>query len=164
MERGDRHKKITGDFGEHFLLYFLSKHSYETALIDYVGIDILATDKLNVGQRIGISVKSRSRTKERWEDGCTMKKNEYTKIITTCKYFDCQPWICFLFDRPEENKGKIYLFLMSVENVCKFYPRFKEGHEFQFSMKKKYMDQYKKNKEIYKIEFEYDAMNWTNFL
>ncbi len=53
---GDRHSKITGDFGEAIILYELSKKGFECANIDHTGIDILANKGKN---RIGISVKTR---------------------------------------------------------------------------------------------------------
>ena len=59
IEKSSRHQKITGDFGESLVLYWLSKHGYECALIDHTGIDILASKNREV---IGISVKTRSRS------------------------------------------------------------------------------------------------------
>ena len=163
--RGERHSKITGDFGEHFLLYFLSKFSHETALIDYTGIDILATNKSDE-KRMGISVKSRSRKKGKHSlDGCTVKGNEYAKIIRSCNYFNCEPWICFLIDRPNENNdiGYIYLFLIPLDVLIKIYPRFQKKQEFTFSMTKKKIEEYQSNPNIYKMKFEYTDKDWINF-
>lgn len=52
------HAKITGDFAEHLVMYCLSKAGHECAHVQHVGIDIIAAQD---GQRLGISVKGRSR-------------------------------------------------------------------------------------------------------
>lgn len=161
MDKSKRHSKITGDFGEYFLLYFLSKHNYEAARIDYTGIDILAYDKIR-DKKIGISVKARSRTSLRPTDGILVPGKNYEKIIASCKYFDCEPWICFIIDRPQKNGGKIYLFLLSLLEVCNYFPKFKMGHEFTFAMGNKFLEKYKNNASIYKIEFDYKSFSWTN--
>lgn len=60
IHKSSRHSKITGDFAENIVLYWLSKYGYECARIDHVGVDLIArrpSGKLTMG----ISVKSRSR-------------------------------------------------------------------------------------------------------
>ena len=161
MDKSDRHSKITGDFGEHFLLYFLSKLNYEAALIDYTGIDILAYDKTR-NKKIGISVKARSRTLLRPTDGLLVHGGNYEKIISSCKYFDCEPWICIIIDKPQEQGSKIFLFLLSLDALCKYYPNFKTGKEFTFSMATTQLNKYNNDQNIFKIEFEYKASKWTN--
>ena len=43
--RSSRYKKILGDFGEHILMYWLSKRNFEPVLVDFTGIDIIAYNK-----------------------------------------------------------------------------------------------------------------------
>ena len=38
--KSTRHAKITGDFGEKMVLYWLSKYGFECALVDHTGIEI----------------------------------------------------------------------------------------------------------------------------
>ena len=59
--KSSRHSKITGDFGEALVLYWLSKHGFECARVDHTGIDIIAK-RPHMDEVMGISVKSRSRT------------------------------------------------------------------------------------------------------
>ncbi len=40
--RSERHNKISGDFGEHFICYWLSKRNFQPVIINYTGIDIVA--------------------------------------------------------------------------------------------------------------------------
>jgi len=61
MLRSSRHSKITGDFGEALVLYWLSKHGFECARVDHTGIDLIARNP-RTGEVMGISVKSRSRS------------------------------------------------------------------------------------------------------
>jgi len=60
VEKSSRHSKITGDFAEALVLYWLSKHGYECAWVDHIGIDLIAWTK-DGSQRMGISVQCRSR-------------------------------------------------------------------------------------------------------
>lgn len=55
-------QKITGDFTERLLLYFLSKHEFECMYVDHTGIDLIARNGVT-GELMGISVKERSRVK-----------------------------------------------------------------------------------------------------
>ena len=60
ISKSSRHSKITGDFAERLVLYWLSKHGFECALVDHTGLDIIARNPANK-ELMGISVKSRSR-------------------------------------------------------------------------------------------------------
>ena len=61
INKGARHAKITGDFGESVIMYWLSKYGFECALVDHTEIDIIARNP-HACEVMGISVKSRSRT------------------------------------------------------------------------------------------------------
>src|ERR1043166_5110523 len=54
--KASRHWKITGDFAEGLILYWLSKSGYECARVDHTGIDLIAADPEGK-HRMGISVK-----------------------------------------------------------------------------------------------------------
>jgi Holliday junction resolvase-like predicted endonuclease len=60
--KSSRHAKITGDFAEALVLYWLSKYGFECARVDHTGIDIIARNP-HTQELMGISVKSRCRTK-----------------------------------------------------------------------------------------------------
>jgi hypothetical protein len=73
INKSTRHAKITGDFGEAAVLYWLSKYGIECAPVDHTGIDIIARIP-HTQEIMGISVKSRSR-----REG---KENAYLTFIT----------------------------------------------------------------------------------
>jgi Holliday junction resolvase-like predicted endonuclease len=60
LSKSSRHSKITGDFAEAPVLYWLSKYGFECAKVDHTGIDLIARNP-NSNELMGISVKSRSR-------------------------------------------------------------------------------------------------------
>lgn len=162
MDKSARHSKITGDFGESLVLYFLSKSGFEVLFVDYCGIDIIAFNKKS-NKRIGISVKSRSKTLERKNSGLHVLEGNYTKIFDACKYFDSEPYICFVIDAPvNETSGNIFIYLMSLKTLLKYYPRFKENNSFTFSMSIKNVNKYEKDKNISKFKFKY-GIDWKPF-
>lgn len=155
-----RHNKITGDFGENILEYFLSKNLFETAIIDYVGIDILAVHRKSK-KRMGISVKSRSRTIERPKDGVLVPGSSYQKIIEASSIFSCKPWICFIVDKPKNiEEGEIFIFLISLNDLLDYYPQYKIGKDFTFSVGKKNIEKYNQKNSIKKLHFNYTQMDW----
>ena len=59
--KSTRHAKITGDFGEAAVLFYLSLSGYECARVDHTGMDLIARSA-RLPQPFGISVKARSRS------------------------------------------------------------------------------------------------------
>ena len=56
ISKSTRHSKITGDFAEGLVLYWLSKHGFECARVDHTGMDLIARNPRNK-ELMGISVK-----------------------------------------------------------------------------------------------------------
>ncbi len=152
-----RHKKIAGDFGEILTLYLLSKYGFETAKIDHTGIDILAFDKKNK-KRLGISVKTRTRSEKLPDAGVGVRGEEYNKIKNACEFFEAEPWISFVVDKPIENK--IFCFLMSLETLNKYYPKFRKNKGYSWSMRNTRIDKYKADNDIFFVEFSYRNDRW----
>lgn len=160
MEKSSRHSKICGDFGENIVLYYLSKHNFEVSLVDHTGIDIVGFNK-DTTNRIGISVKSRTRTLERPNDGLLIDGKNYGKIINSCEFFGCIPWIAFVIDKlHSEINGELYIYLMSVETLLDYYPQFKNENDFTFSMSDDRINKYNNDDKINKIKFEYKMDRW----
>ncbi|MEW6067034.1 MAG: hypothetical protein AB1610_01865 [Nitrospirota bacterium] len=42
ITKSSRHSKITGNFAESLILYWLSKYGFECAKVEHTGIDIIA--------------------------------------------------------------------------------------------------------------------------
>lgn len=61
IAKRSRHSKITGDFAERLVLYWLSKYGFECAFVDHTGLDVIARNP-HTGELMGISVKSRARS------------------------------------------------------------------------------------------------------
>lgn len=158
MDKSERHSKITGDFGESLLMYWLSKSGFEATLVDYTGIDIVAFHKAT-GRRLGISVKSRSRTFEKANSGMTIKGEEHSeKVIEACRFFACEPWVAFLYDRPkdeEETKGSIEVYLMHFDILQVYCEGFDKKAEFRFLINDRNVEKYRNDRNILKVNFEY---------
>lgn len=92
------HSKITRDFAEHMVLYWLSKNGYECALVQHIGIDIIAS---NGEKRMGISVKSRSRKEDQINHKLTITRPDkhIDHVIRVCNFFAFEPFFAFLLDQ-----------------------------------------------------------------
>ncbi|MGG1400195.1 hypothetical protein ABE288_20585 [Bacillus salipaludis] len=97
------HHQITGEFGEYLVLYWLSKNGYECVHARHVGIDIIASKG---GNRIGISVKSRSRKEGKSFNSLTINKptEQIEKVKEACFQFDCEEYFAFVFDQLDTIK------------------------------------------------------------
>ncbi len=162
IDKSSRHQKIAGDFGENLTIYLLSKYGFEASMVDHTGIDIVAFNK-KYKKRIGISVKTRTRTKKTSTEGVLIKGDNYKKIISACKFFKAVPWFSIVIDQTSVNKsGTITLFLLNLDTLLKYYPNFKKGNDFTWSMVKKSMQRYEKDQSISIIKFNYNIKNWIN--
>jgi Holliday junction resolvase-like predicted endonuclease len=96
-QRSSRHSKISGNFGESLVLYWLSKHGFECAFVDHTGIDIIALNP-TTNELMGISVKCRDR-KAGKETECTLiNGSEFAKLDAACKVFGCKPYFAMVVD------------------------------------------------------------------
>ena len=91
INKSTRHAKITGDFGEAFVLYWLSKYGFECALVDHTGIDIIARNP-HTQEVMGISVKSRSRNEGTENDSISIPNDNFAKAEAACAAFGCVPY------------------------------------------------------------------------
>ena len=118
IKKSSRHSKITGNFAENLVLYWLSKYNFECANIDHTGIDIIARNP-RTKEIMGISVKSRSR-KEGTEGGYLGISNDnFVKIKKACNAFGCVPYCAFVIDEAD----KIYCFILSMGKLLKMFPK-----------------------------------------
>lgn len=112
MNKSSRHSKITGDFAEALVLYWLSKAGYECARVDHTGIDLLAFSK-DHSKRIGISVKCRSRYDGTEHTAVNLPPDGFLKAQVTCEIFGCEPYYAIVVD---STKG-IQCFLLSLDHL-----------------------------------------------
>ena len=116
MRKSSRHSKITGDFGEALVLYWLSKRGFECASVDHTGIDLIAR-RPDSDERLGISVKSRSRNEGTETTGINLLRKEDDKIRAACEAFGCIPYVAVVADL-----GSVVLaFLLSLDHARRAY-------------------------------------------
>ncbi len=153
IKKGPRHAKITGNFGENLILYWLSKYGFECANIDHTGIDIIAKN-FKTKELMGISVKGRSRESGKEKDSLTIKREEFNKAKKACESFSCFPYFAIIID----GKNKIYCFILSMRKLLKMFP---DGETtINWKMGEKYLRKYYNDPEIKIFEFEYKTHSW----
>ena len=153
IDKSTRHSKITGDFAEGLILYWLSKHGFESARVDHTGIDLIARNPITK-EIMGISVKSRSRTKGTEKDYLGIPNNHFDKVNEACEAFDCVPYFAIVIDAA----GKISIFILSQTKLLSMFPRGKSISSWK--MNEKHIKEYKNDNEIINIEFNYNTLNW----
>ena len=112
ITKSSRHSKITGDFAERLILYWLSKYGFECAFVDHVGIDIIARNP-QTKEVMGISVKSRSRNTGTEGSFVSIPNNNLLKLDTACKAFNCQPYFAIVVDEADS----ITAFILSPRRI-----------------------------------------------
>jgi Holliday junction resolvase-like predicted endonuclease len=153
IDKSSRHSKITGNFAEHLVLYWLSKHGLECAYIDHVGIDILARNKITK-ELMGISVKSRSRNKGKEGQYMSIPNENIQKIDDACRTFQCKPYFAIVIDEDEMIK----IFILSKEKILEYFPM--GNSVIGWKMSNKWIKIYENDDSIIKIEFNYKTKNW----
>jgi hypothetical protein len=121
--KSTRHSKIIGNFGEWTICNWLSRSGFEVAIIDHTGIDIIAY-KPSPQERLGITVKSRSRITGKEEESVNIfsyqnSKDDRRKALSACKAFACDPWLAVYVEAT--NEADIYL--TSLKNYDEKYRR-----------------------------------------
>lgn len=153
--KGSRHQKIIGNFGESLICNWLSRSNFEVAILDHTGIDIVAYNRSNQ-QRIGITVKSRTRTAGKEGESVNLfDETDYKKIIDACKFFACEPWIGVYVEETERAD----LFLTSLQNYMEKYSRKAKIHDWK--MTAAYRRMYEEDSSIKHIAIDFHPINWV---
>ena len=158
MDKGSRHRKILGDFGESLLSNWLSRSGFEVVFVDHTGIDLIAYHR-STGKRLGITVKSRSR--ESGKDNISVNifhrtKNDRSKVIEACRAFACTPWIGVYVEG--ENYANIYL--TSLENYDAKYRRPQKVVDV-WRMGARDRLAYARDSSVKNLRMVFHATNWT---
>lgn len=149
IKKSPRHSKITGNFGENLILYWLSKYNFECANVDHTGIDIIAKNT-HTKELMGISVKSRSRSEGTESESLTINNKNFDKARKACKSFGCVPYFAIVIDA----KDKIYCFILSMKKLLRILPPKKNN--LYWKMGKDSLGKYYKDSEIKMFEFTYN--------
>jgi hypothetical protein len=155
IAKSSRHSKITGDFAERLVLYWLSKHGFECALVDHVGLDIIARNPHNE-EVMGISVKSRSRNIGTDGTSLSIPNDNLLKLDGACQSFNCKPYFAIVVDEADS----ITAFILSKAHLVKILPPGREV--ISWKMRKANIAQYETDPEIRTFRFSTTTGNWWN--
>jgi len=153
INKSTRHAKITGDFGESVIMYWLSKYGFECALVDHTGIDIIARNP-HTDEVMGISVKSRSRTEGSETEYVTLPNGNFDKVEAACRAFGCEPYFAIVVDVGTTIRG----FILPMTHLLDIFPKRKVGSGWK--MRPKYLEQYAQDPKIKSFEFETQTTHW----
>lgn len=151
-KRSSRHKKIIGDFGEHLVRYWLSKHGFECASVDHTGIDLIARNS-KTKELMGISVKSRSRKEGKEYEPVTVKNDNFKKAAVACDAFGCVPYMAIVVDAGEFIRA----FIMPTERFLKLSSR---GKTINWKMTEANVDKYYDDKTVKVFEMKTQTISW----
>jgi Holliday junction resolvase-like predicted endonuclease len=153
ISKSTRHAKITGDFGESLILYWLSKYGFECAKVDHTGIDLIARNPHNE-EVMGISVKSRSRIRGKESTYIRIPNDNFSKAEAACKAFGCIPYFAFVVDAADFIRA----FLLPLKHLLKLSPMRKGG--VTWKMTKSSIDGYYSDPTIMIFELQSQTLNW----
>jgi Holliday junction resolvase len=152
IAKSSRHSKITGDFAEAIILYWLSKHGFECARVDHTGMDIIARNP-HTRDLIGISVKSRSRNPGTEETYVKIEESKASKLIVACNEFGCKPYFAIVVDAGTV----IRCFIMTLKHVQKLCGA---RAYLGLGMKAADIERYNKDHKIISFEFQSTTRRW----
>jgi Holliday junction resolvase-like predicted endonuclease len=158
INKSSRHAKIVGDLGEQFVCNWLSRSGWEVVLVDHTGIDIIAYHRKS-GKRIGITVKSRTRTAGTEKDTVNIfntKKDDRRKVLQACEYFACEPWIAIYVEKSDSAD----LFLTSLNNYDEKYQLNGDRAIEDWKMGEKYLQKYALDPNIHYLRLKVESHNW----
>jgi Holliday junction resolvase-like predicted endonuclease len=151
--KSSRHSKLAGSFGEALILYWLSKYGFECALVDHTGIDIIASRAGN-GEVMGISVKSRTRSKGTEATHLAVRKRDIRKAEQACRSFGCAPYFAFVIDGGDTIRG----YILSKDRLLTIYPGGAKVLAWQMSERR--IKQYREDPDIRVFELKSQTHRW----
>jgi len=151
--KSSRHSKITGNFSESIVLYWLSKYGFECANVDHTGIDLIARNP-HTNEVMGISVKGRSRNEGKEGTYVSIPNDNFDKIEKACNAFNCAPYFAIVVD----EKDRITVFLLSMKHLLKIFPKGKRVCGWK--MTKKHIEKYYEDNKIMIFSMDCKTHNW----
>lgn len=158
IQKGTRHQKVIGDFGEHLICNWLSRSGFEVAIVDHTGIDIVAYNPANK-QRLGISVKARTRFPGTETSDVRLfprGDSDREKLLDACVAFGCEPWLGVYV---EATKGG-NLYLASLRDFDSMYTAMAGRPCRAWRMTSRYTNAYSANANVCHVKISVDASNW----
>ena len=115
--KSTRHAKITGDFGEAVVLYYLSSSGFECARVDHTGLDLIARS-VKLSRPFGISVKARSRSPGTEHTHLNLYNKDFPKLEAACDAFGCIPYVGLVFD----SSDHLRVYVLSLAHLRELVP------------------------------------------
>ena len=153
ISKSSRHSKITGDFAERLVLYWLSKYGFECAYVDHVGLDLIARNP-HTRELMGISVKSRSRIAQRERAHVLFPTDNLDKLDGACTAFGCKPYFAIVVDAGQT----ITTFILSKAHLLELSPPGKAGTSW--SMSEASLERYASDSDVRMFRFTTETVNW----
>src|SRR6266852_4676032 len=153
ITKSSRHSKITGDFAEALVLYWLSRDAFECARIHHIGIDLIAHNR-RTKEFMGISVKSRSRAEGTENRVVNLPTDGFVKARKACEVFGCVPWYAIVVDGGEVIRA----FLLSLRHLEKIVGT--EGGMRYWGMSARCQAAYEKHPEVKRFELRVQTTSW----
>jgi hypothetical protein len=155
MYPSSRHAKITGDFAEAMVLYWLSKSGHECARVDHTGIDLIAS-KPKMGLFMGISVKSRCRRPGTEGDSVKLLPLDVQKARKACEAWRLIPYFAIVVDAAATIRG----FLISADHLEASYSR--KGKVGYWRMSKRDLANYAKDLQVKSFSLQWQIFEGDN--
>ena len=153
VNKSSRHSKITGDFAEHLILYWLSKHGLECARVDHVGMDLIARRE-GTARPMGISVKARSRNPGTEGTYLSIPNENFAKLEAACAAFGCDPYFAIMVDEADH----ISAFVMSAAVLGEIHPQ--RERVCSWKMSAAWLQRYQADSRIIKFGFASSTSQW----
>ena len=103
---------------------------------------------------MGVSVKSRSRTRNTADNSITLPTDNFTKVEEACRAFGCVPYFAIVADANE----RIQIFLPSMPHLRDNCPDRK--HAAYWKLSPQQLAQHLKDEQIMMFQFEYKTTRW----
>ena len=160
INKGKRHQKIIGDFGEMVICNWLSRSGFEVLLVDHTGIDIIAYGP-RTKKRFGITVKSRTRNVGKEDTSVNLLsyqkgKDDRRKVQDACEAFACEPWIAVYIETADCADA----YLTSLAHYDATYRSQGAKALDAWKMSRGCRDRYAADPEVKHIHIRFEATNW----
>jgi Holliday junction resolvase-like predicted endonuclease len=154
IRKSSNHSKITGDFAEALVLYWLSKYGFECARVDHTGIDLIARNPTAPNDIMGVSVKSRSRTPHTADASITIPADSFTKAKKASDAFGCVPYFAIVV----YAKETIRVFITSMTHFLEVCPVRQRGAYWKVSPQ--CLNKHLTDDKIMMFQFEAKTIRW----
>ncbi len=156
VTKSSRHSKITGDFAEALVLYWLSKYGFECARVDHTGLDLIAKNP-HTEELMGISVKARSRNAGTEDTHVKIDRSNEKKLTDACTAFGCAPYFAVVVDAGPS----IRCFVTTLSHMRELSDQRKH---FGLGMRPKDLADYYADREMVVFGFESKTHRWWPLL